>query len=232
MNNRPIEPVAPKTDIAKETQRLDAQVAKCKMGIAWVDVLKIEKRLKFGVYNDRPKNEAETNKLVGCFQTNGIVSMKDVAAIPLIMKRSRVLNVDALKRNFDEPEEIVELEIGDADRIVVASGQHRVAALNKYQQALKDEYASLEKKRQKIRSLKHVNQEHVATFNECHDEMGRVKGLLFNIGKWAVTVYDEGEHMVRAGRWVYGRTCLCLCPNETYLIRTYVRAGRWAYART
>lgn len=71
--------VALKTDIAKETQKLNAQIAKCKVGVAWVDLLKISKCLKFGIYNDHPENEAETNKLVGCFQTNGIILMKDVA---------------------------------------------------------------------------------------------------------------------------------------------------------
>ncbi|KAG1719863.1 hypothetical protein EDD22DRAFT_854788, partial [Suillus occidentalis] len=191
MNNRLIEAVPPKMDVAKETQKLDAMVAKCKIGVAWVDLLNVAKHLKFGVYNDRPENEAETNKLVGCFQSNGIVSMKDVAAIPLIMKRSRITNLDSLKPNFDEPEEIVELEIEDGEGIVVASGQHRLAALKKYKHVLLDEYSSFEKKRQKIRALKNVNQEHVTAFNECHEEMGRVKGLLDEIGKWAVIIYDE-----------------------------------------
>lgn len=232
MNHRPIEAVVPKTDLAKETQKLDAQVAKCKMGIAWVNLLAISKRLKFGVYNDRPENEAETNKLVGCFQTNGIVSMKDVAAIPIIMKRSRVANVDALKNNFDEPEEIVELELADSDHIVVASGQHRLAALNKYEQSLKDEYASLEKKRQKINALKNVNQEHIATFNECHDEMGRVKGLLYDIGKWAVIIYDEGEREVRTGRAEQRRVHRAFDECHVPLMCTHVRAGQLVNART
>ncbi|KAG1761152.1 hypothetical protein EDD22DRAFT_954302 [Suillus occidentalis] len=171
MNNHPIEAVPPKMDVAKETQKLDAMVAKCKIGVAWVDLLNVAK--------------------LGCFQSNGIVSMKDVAAIPLIMKRSRITNLDSLKPNFDEPEEIVELEIEDGEGIVVASGQHRLAALKKYKHVLLDEYSSFEKKRQKIRALKNVNQEHVTAFNECHEEMGRVKGLLDEIGKWAVIIYDE-----------------------------------------
>ncbi|KAG2337849.1 hypothetical protein BDR05DRAFT_1004725 [Suillus weaverae] len=206
MNNRPIEALAPKTDIAKETQKLDTQVAKCKVGVAWVNLLDIAKRLTFGVYNDRPENDAEVNKLIGCFEANGIVSMKDVAAIPLILKTSRLTNVDSLKKDFDEPEEVVELELKDHAAIVVASGQHRLAALKKYKQALLDEYALFEKKRGKIRALKQVTQEHVATYNECHEEMGRLKGLLHNIGKWGVIIYDEGTcrsalaHMNIGGR--------------------------------
>ncbi|KAG2336538.1 hypothetical protein BDR05DRAFT_1005753 [Suillus weaverae] len=197
MNNRPIEALAPKTDIAKETQKLDTQVAKCKAGVAWVNLLEIAKRLKFGVYNDRPENDAETNKLVGCFEANGIVSMKDVAAIPLILKMSRLRNVDSLKLNFDEPEEVVQLELNDDKAIVVASGQHRLAALRKYKQSLLDEYSLFEKKREKIRALKQVSQEHVAIYNECHEEMGRLKGLLHDIGKWGVIIYDEEKLLAK-----------------------------------
>ncbi|KAG1758542.1 hypothetical protein EDD22DRAFT_956780 [Suillus occidentalis] len=197
MNNRPIEAVAPKTDVAKETQKLDTQVAKCKLGVAWVDLTKIAKRLKFGVYNDRPENDAETNKLVGCFQVNGIVSMKDVAAIPLILNSSRVTNIDLLKKNFDEPEEVVELELEDVDPIVVASGQHRLAALKKYKQSLLDEYSSFEKKREKINALKQVTQDHISTYNECHEEMGRIKGLLEDVGKWGVILYDEEKLLAK-----------------------------------
>ncbi|KAG1725397.1 hypothetical protein EDD22DRAFT_853683 [Suillus occidentalis] len=180
MNNRPIEAVPLKMDVAKETQKLDTMVVKCKIRVAWVDLLNIAKRLKFS--NDRPENEAETNKLVGCFQLNRIVSMKDVAAIPLIMKWSHITNLDSLKPNFDEPEEIVELEIEDREGIVVASGQHRLAALKKYKH--------------------NVNQEHITTFNEYHEEMGRVKGLLDEIGKWAVIIYDE-DIQVHTGRLAY-----------------------------
>jgi hypothetical protein len=109
------------------------------------------------------------------------------------MNSAHVRNLDALQKNFDEPEEIVELELEDTDPIVVASGQHHLAALKKYKQGLLDEYASFEKKREKINALKHVSQEHIVTYNECHNEMARVKGLLEDVGKWGVIIYDEGQ---------------------------------------
>ncbi|KAG1810983.1 uncharacterized protein BJ212DRAFT_1484104 [Suillus subaureus] len=124
MNDRPIEVTIPKTDLAKETQKLDNQVAKCKVGIAWVDLLAIAGRLKFGVYNDRPENETEMKRLVECFEKYGIVSMKEISAIPLIMKTLRLKDAKKLTKTFDEPEEIVELEMNNLDPIVVASGQH------------------------------------------------------------------------------------------------------------
>lgn len=193
MNDKPIEATISEKDVAKETLRLDTQVAKCKAGVAWVDLLSIARRLKFGVYNDRPKNDAEINKLIGCFEASGIVSMKDVAAIPLIMKTSRLKDANSLAKNFDDPEEVGELEMNDLEAIVVASGQHRLAALQKYRASLQDAYDTLEKKRTKIRQLKGLTEEHVATYNECHKEMCHLKGLLYGIGKWGVIIYDEGE---------------------------------------
>lgn len=204
MNDRPIEASIPKVDIAKETQKLDNQVAKCKVGIAWVDLLGIAGRLKFGVYNDRPENETETKRLVGCFEQYGILSMKDVSAIPLIIKTSRLKDASKLTKSFDEPEDIIELEMNDHEDIVVASGQHRLAALRLYNQTLQDEYKVHEKKREKIRALKHVSQDHISSYNECHDEMCRLKGLLHNNSKWGVVIYDEGESETRPRSYCQG----------------------------
>ncbi|KAG1760404.1 hypothetical protein EDD22DRAFT_954997 [Suillus occidentalis] len=129
MNNRPIKVSMPKVDIAKETQRLNNQVAKCEVGITWVDLLKIGQQLKFWVYNNRPENKTEMKRLVGCFERYGILLMKEVSTIPLILKTSHLKDVTKLTKLFDEPEDIVELELKDLDDIVVALGQHRLAAL-------------------------------------------------------------------------------------------------------
>lgn len=168
-------------------------MAKCKVGIAWVNLLEIADRLKFGVYNDRPENETETKRLVGCFEKYGILSMKEVSAIPLIMKTSRLKDATKLTKSFDEPEDMVELEMNDLDDIVVASGQHRVAALRLYNQTLNDEYKVHEKKREKLRALKTTSRDHVASYNECHDEMCRLRGLIDGNKQWGVVIYVEGE---------------------------------------
>ncbi|KAG2062779.1 hypothetical protein BDR04DRAFT_1123710, partial [Suillus decipiens] len=176
MNDGPIIAAIPKTDVAKEMQRLDNQVAKCKVGIASINLLEIAGRLKFGVYNDRPEKESETKRLVECFEKSGIVSMKEISAIPLIMKTSRLKDAGKLTKSFDEPEEIIELEMNDLNPIL-----------------LLDEYSVHEKKREKIRALKTVMQEHIASYNECHDKMCRLKGLLYGIGQWGVIIYDEDK---------------------------------------
>ncbi|KAG0704650.1 hypothetical protein DFH29DRAFT_1067848, partial [Suillus ampliporus] len=164
----------------KETQRLDTEVAKCKAGVAWIDLLEMGDRLKFGVYNDRPENDTETNKL-------------DTSAIPLILDIKRVKNVKTLGNDFTVPDDVPELQLKDSAKIVVASGQHRLSALRRYYQSLEDEYQALEKKRTKITNLKHPSEEHVQSFNEMRDEMCSIKGVMEGVGKWGVVVYDQGK---------------------------------------
>ncbi|KAG2101638.1 uncharacterized protein F5147DRAFT_655274 [Suillus discolor] len=130
LDQRPIEPTGQKKDIGKETQKLDAQVAKCKAGVAWVNLLDIADTLKFGVYNDRPEKDEETNKLVTSFKTLGITPMKDTAAIPIIVDMKRVENKDSLLKNFDEPEKVSELKMKDKNHIVVASGLRHFASID------------------------------------------------------------------------------------------------------
>jgi hypothetical protein len=55
--------------------------------------------------------------------------MKELAAIPLVLKTSYLKDAKALAKNFDEPEEVQELELNDVEAIIVASGQHCLAAL-------------------------------------------------------------------------------------------------------
>jgi hypothetical protein len=52
--------------------------------------------------------------------------MKDIIAILIILKRSQIKNINSLPSNFDDPDELpeLELELEDTDNIVVASGQH------------------------------------------------------------------------------------------------------------
>ncbi|KAG0697725.1 hypothetical protein DFH29DRAFT_1071474, partial [Suillus ampliporus] len=193
LDTRPVQAEAPKHDIGKETQRLDTEVAKCKAGVAWIDLLEMGDRLKFGVYNDRPENDTETNKLVGSFKSSGIVPMKDTSAIPLILDIKRVKNVKTLGNDFTVPDDVPELQLKDSAKIVVASGQHRLSALRRYYQSLEDEYQALEKKRTKITNLKHPSEEHVQSFNEMRDEMCSIKGVMEGVGKWGVVIYDQGK---------------------------------------
>ncbi|KAG2355343.1 hypothetical protein BDR07DRAFT_1493324 [Suillus spraguei] len=104
LDTRPVRAEAPENDLGKETQRLDTLVAKCKAGIAWLNILTFAHRFKFGIYNNRPENETETNKFISVFKTKGIVPMKDVTAIPIIISKKRIGNCDALVSDFSDPD--------------------------------------------------------------------------------------------------------------------------------
>jgi hypothetical protein len=195
LDERPIEAKTAKDDVAKETLRLDSQVAKCRAGVAWIDLLKIRNKLTFGVYNDRPENEVETNKLIASFKNAGIVSMKETSAIPIIVDLKRIKQSVKLSKDFSEPELVPELGLLDNNVIVVASGQHRLSALRKYAQSLEDDLAGLEKRQTKIATMKHLTEEHVTSYNNTREEIALTKGHLDGIGKWGVIVYDQGKNI-------------------------------------
>ncbi|KAG1718750.1 hypothetical protein EDB19DRAFT_1837634 [Suillus lakei] len=183
---------APKIDPGKETQKLDSQVSKCKAGVAWIDILVTINTLKFGTYNDRSENEAEMVKLMGSFK-GGIVPMKDSSAIPIIINLKRIKPGLTLAPDFTNPEEVPQLELSDGNEIIVASGQHRLAALKRYHGGLKDELTALTKKCAKIKELKHPSQDRIDSYNAMRLEMSEILGQLEGIGKWGVTVYNEGK---------------------------------------
>ncbi|KAG1898927.1 uncharacterized protein F5891DRAFT_1040589 [Suillus fuscotomentosus] len=179
LDTRPLEPLVLDNDVGKMTQKLDTQVGKCKAGVAWINILALSKRLKFGTYNDRAENETETNKLVTSFR-DGIMSMKDQTAIPIIIDIARIKNADSLSKDFLDPGDVPELELVDKDPIVVASGQHRLAALVKFKQQLDDEF----------------------NVNKVQFDMRVIMGITESVGKWGVVVYNQSEWCVpRMPQW-------------------------------
>ncbi|KAG2085391.1 uncharacterized protein F5147DRAFT_659522 [Suillus discolor] len=241
LDQRPIEPTGQKKDIGKETQKLDAQVAKCKAGVAWVNLLDIADTLKFGVYNDRPEKDEETNKLVTSFKTLGITLMKDTAAIPIIVDMKRVENKDSLLKNFDEPEKVSELKMKDKNHIVVASGQHRLSALKRYTQSLRDEVEMFDKKRNKIMGMSKLTPENVQQHNEYRAQQCDILDILHNIGQWGVIVYDQDKYRddVRACHrsergpylsiWSDGRTPVNVTPSPQPQMEVHHASTRHPY---
>ncbi|KAG2120461.1 uncharacterized protein F5147DRAFT_646966 [Suillus discolor] len=143
----------------------------------------LHEQLKFSMYNDRPENAAEMNKLIVSFCNVGIISMKEIAAIPLIVDIKCIKNVNSLTKDFLDPGEVTELEMLDDESIIVASGQHRLIALVKYQQSVEDELASLTKKHDKIRDMGTLTEDHLEMYNTLQDIMGNHMELLETMGK-------------------------------------------------
>ncbi|KAG2031386.1 hypothetical protein BDR03DRAFT_986444 [Suillus americanus] len=191
MDKRPVEANAPTNDPAQATQKMDMQLAKCRLGVAYIDILNIQNPLLFGKYNDRPQVEREVNKLITSFKKEGILAMREDTAIPIMLSSTRLASGLHLALNFNEEEEVPQLQLEDAHGIVVASGQHRVAALKKYSKNVVDEIASIEKRRHKISEMKKPTQEHIAEYNSLRNELAELQGALILMGKWGTVVYDE-----------------------------------------
>ncbi|KAG1769734.1 hypothetical protein EV702DRAFT_1049611 [Suillus placidus] len=191
MDKRPVEANAPTNDPAHSTRKMDTQLAKCRLGVAYIDIAKIQNPLLFGKYNDRPQVEREVNKLIASFKKEGILAMREDTAIPIMLSSTRLKSGFSLAVNFNEPGEVPLLQVDDAHTIVVASGQHRVAALEKYSKNVLDEIVSIEKRRHKISEMKNPTEEHIAEYNSLRNELGELQGALILMGKWGVIVYDE-----------------------------------------
>ena len=180
-------------DLGKQTQQLDKKVAKCKVGVAWVNLLTMKNPLTFGKYNDRLEKDSERAKLIASFKASGIVSMRDSSAIPIMIGVSRLKSGLTLAQDFGDPDAVPQLELGDVDAIVVASGQHRVSALKQHHKALQDELTALEGRRAKISEASDLTQEMIDEHEALRGEIGQLKGQLDGIGKWGVIVYDESK---------------------------------------
>ncbi|KAG1863221.1 hypothetical protein DFJ58DRAFT_774470 [Suillus subalutaceus] len=191
MDKRPVEANALTNDPAQATQKMDMQLAKCRLGVAYIDILKIRNPLLFGKYNDRPRVEREVNKLITSFKKEGILAMREDTAIPIMLSSTRLASDLHLALNFNEEEEVPHLQLKDAQAIVVASGQHRVAALKKYSTNVMDGIASIEIRRHKISEMKKPTEEHIAEYNSLRNELAELQGAMILMGKWGIVVYDE-----------------------------------------
>lgn len=193
MNKRPVQAKEPATDPAKNTQRMDAALAKCKIGVAYIDILKIKNSLVFGRYNDRPQELREVNKLVASFKKEGILAMREATSIPIMISRARVKTGLSLAVNFDIPDAVPQLQLKEVNDIVVASGQHRVAALKKYFEIVTGEMMRIEQRCDDIDALDNLSPDHLTEFNRLRDQLDELQGIIILMGKWGIIVYDEGE---------------------------------------
>jgi hypothetical protein len=193
MNKRPVQAKERTTDPAQNTQRMDAALAKCRIGVAYIDILKIKNSLVSGKYNDRPQEPKEVNKLIASFKKEGILAMRDATAIPIMLSGARVKTGLSLAVNFDIPDAVPQLQLKDVDDIVVASGQHRIAALKRYFEIVTGEMMHIEQRCDDISALRNLSPEHLTEFNGLRDQLDELQGIIFLMEKWGIIVYDEGE---------------------------------------
>ncbi|KAG1717541.1 hypothetical protein EDB19DRAFT_1922612 [Suillus lakei] len=191
--------VVPTDELAAKIQCLDVALAKARIGIGKINILKLENRLTFGVYNDRPEKMTKINKMLTSFESHGIQAFTEVNALPIIIHRSRLSPDQTFDANWNQPETLINVRITDAKEIVLASGQHRVAALKKMYQSYLDEFITYSQHLKQLEDLATHTDMHFEDHAAIQDRMVKVKGHIDHDGEWGVILYDEGSHHVCAG---------------------------------
>ena len=213
--------MAPSIDPAKNTLALDQATEATRIGIGYVNLLSLKNRLLFGKYNERPLKDTETNKMLTSFSKHGIQWNKEETALCVIIKRSRLVQ-EEYQGDWMSPESLSEVRFKDNDVLVLASGQHRVAALKKLYKNTTDELDVLLKRHGTLKGYKAPTKEHVEECDALRGEIGEMKGKVDLIGKWGVILYDEGERtlyvVARMSRVPFAHRSV-VCANRLHTIR-------------
>ncbi|KAG0697259.1 hypothetical protein DFH29DRAFT_1003872 [Suillus ampliporus] len=190
-DTRPVEAEVPVDELATKVKRLDAALAKARIGIGKMNILELQNTLKFGVYNDRAQKTSEVNKMMSSFEKHGMQAYTDGNALPIIIQRSRLSPGQTFEGDWNDPETLTEVQLEDSEPIVLASGQHRVAALKKIYNTFVEEEATQTKRLKRLQGLQTVTDEHVEEHAVLRERIAKVLGHIGVLGQWGVILYDE-----------------------------------------
>ncbi len=178
-------------------EEMQHKIADTLIGYARVDMLALqdEKRLEFGLWNQRKLNPAEVRKLVESF-SRGIHRYSPKNLIPIILSHR---NLKGKVSTVSEPTTKLPL-LGPQDfigSIAVASGQHRVAALRAYRQIEAKELEDMNKSFMKLTSEKTSKAEEWTANEEAQlkalgKRIKEAKAKQQHMGRWGVAIYDSG----------------------------------------
>ncbi|KAG2138022.1 hypothetical protein DEU56DRAFT_912648 [Suillus clintonianus] len=191
LDTRPVQPAELTDDHALKIEQLNAALLPAKIGIGKINNLKLENKLIFGVYNDRPENTSEINKMVTSFEFNGIQAFSEPNALPIIIDRLRLSSDQMFDGEWDQRNTLMQVEFSDTEPIVLASGQHRVAALRKLQISYLDEDSSLSKRLKELENLKEPTKDDAEEHSAVRKKLATVKGHINIVGEWGVILYDQ-----------------------------------------
>ena len=180
-------------DPAERTVTLDAKLESAVLGIGKINILQISNELKFGRYNDRPVKHSEVNKMITSFEKHGIQWTKKENAIAIVIEASRLEADQDLDGSWNSPTTLTMVKFTDRRPIHLASGQHRVTALNKMFDKYKLERTNLEKRLTKLQDKDKLTDEEVVEHEGLREKIGKLDGHLNKMGQWGVIVYDMCE---------------------------------------
>ena len=189
-----------KADIDK-----DKRLSRAFIGYSKFDVLSNQKHMTYRRWNDRDLITMQVNKLVTSFMVDGVHRFKVSNAIPLAIKKEN-LKPGSYGPDGNAMEGLKYLEFileslekgGDDPIIYVASGQHRIAALEQYQAFLK------KAKQESLKGLRSLEKKPIADVDDMEIEeenriakprCDEIEGSIAFGGEWIVAIYDLGEYM-------------------------------------
>ncbi|KAG2353680.1 hypothetical protein BDR07DRAFT_1382927 [Suillus spraguei] len=192
LDTRPVKAMQPENDMAAENRRLEAALEKAQLGIGKINLLHIGNPLKFGTYNDRPLKPSEVNKMLTSFEKFGIQSFDPRNALAIVIEPTRLSPNQTLTGTWTDPDTIKRVKFEDGAPLIMASGQHRVAALQK---GAKKSLESEKSFSGRIAALEKVTKPTMEQGEE-HDllkkQLALLKGRLETEGEWGVILYDKG----------------------------------------
>ncbi|KAG1717388.1 hypothetical protein EDB19DRAFT_1918386 [Suillus lakei] len=193
MDTRPVMPTTtvPSDKLARQTQQMDKAIRTAQIGAGKLNILKIANKLKFGTYNERPQKSTEVNKMITSFEMNGRQWFKEENALAIVIKSNRIRNLEDLQGEWDDADDLNEVKFVDEDVLLMASGQHRVAALRKMGEGYIGEKTALEKRSTRLAQSANPSEDDVEEHDAIRARLAVVLGELETLGTWSVKLYNQ-----------------------------------------
>ena len=205
---------------------LEKQLLSAFIGYARYDVLGNKSKLTFHRWNDRKVHATQLNALITSFKVDGVNRFNASNAIPVVISKKHVVN-GTYGDDGNAMEELLELKLTeDAEKMIaakkaviyVASGQHRIAALEQYQNFLEKLKSESVKARERLekRAVGEVDDMEIEVENEIEKpKRDEIDGSLAFKGQWLVAIYDLGESNVNVDHHFAHIVHPLLCANFT-----------------
>ncbi|KAG1717390.1 hypothetical protein EDB19DRAFT_1840220 [Suillus lakei] len=108
-----------------------------------------------------------------------------------LIKSNRIRNLEDLQGEWDDADDLNEVKFVDEDVLLMASGQHRVAALRKMGEGYIGEKTALEKRSTRLAQSANPSEDDVEEHDAIRARLAVVLGELETLGTWSVKLYNQ-----------------------------------------
>jgi hypothetical protein len=180
-----------------EATRRFATITQATIGFAKINLKDPNLKIRFGKYNQRPTNEKQVAKLCAAMKTTGVQWYRGESMLPVLVPRKDILEPGTYTKDATLGAGLPELKLTAAGQeeypgIVMASGQHRYAALK---QLVEERTARIAKmKAQWKKGFKpDLPSPEFEEMENLKQGIKVAEKVLEQMGWWVVVLYDEGK---------------------------------------